>query len=520
MPGGLLALVGGVLSLGGGVLSAGMAWLLGLVVVPSTLGFSLGLRKVYMQNLLRLFQWATCRMERGRRERLQSFYKTSPSGLIKRESSSNLEEEVSRLRDDYDHYEEPVCRGGAPAGDEEGGGAPHSPPPTMSAPATAAGEFTMSDAMWFARRGLEAIVEDDVTQRFSAEELESWNLLTRTNCDFSHVSAKLTAVWGLGVLVRYFILLPVRVSLASLGIGWLVVGASAVGFLPQSRVKEWLSDKIHLTAYRICLRGLSGVVHYHNTENRPRKGGICVANHTSPIDVVVLAADGCYAMVGQVHGGLLGVMQRAMQRACFHVWFERSEMKDRHLVTQRLMEHVAAKVKLPILIFPEGTCINNTSVMMFKKGSFEIGGIIYPVAIKYDPQFGDAFWNSSKYGMVSYLLRMMTSWAIVCNVWYLPPMTRQEGEEAVVFANRVKAEIARQGGLVDLIWDGQLKRGRVKDSYRQRQQERYSLLITGGGANQNNPSLLTNGPTPWDPSSFPLADLTGKSTPEDPALSP
>lgn len=29
-----------------------------------------------------------------------------------------------------------------------------------------------------------------------------------------------------------------------------------------------------------------------------------------------------------------------------------------------------------------GTCINNTSVMMFKKGSFEIGCTVYPVAIK------------------------------------------------------------------------------------------------------------------------------------------
>lgn len=26
-------------------------------------------------------------------------------------------------------------------------------------------------------------------------------------------------------------------------------------------------------------------------------GGICVANHTSPIDVVVLAVDNCYDMV-------------------------------------------------------------------------------------------------------------------------------------------------------------------------------------------------------------------------------
>lgn len=35
-----------------------------------------------------------------------------------------------------------------------------------------------------------------------------------------------------------------------------------------------------------------------------------------------------------------------------------------------------------IFLVSSGTCINNTSVMMFKKGSFEIGGTIYPVAIK------------------------------------------------------------------------------------------------------------------------------------------
>lgn len=31
----------------------------------------------------------------------------------------------------------------------------------------------------------------------------------------------------------------------------------------------------------------------------------------------------------------MGVMQRSMVRACPHVWFERSEMKDRHAVTSR-----------------------------------------------------------------------------------------------------------------------------------------------------------------------------------------
>lgn len=100
-----------------------------------------------------------------------------------------------------------------------------------------------------------------------------------------------------------------------------------------------------------------------NRENKPRKGGICVANHTSPIDILILCNDGGYAMVtmqhlpgkrprwrlhfyklnkivfvfqvGQVHGGLMGIIQRAMVRSCPHVWFERAEMKDRHLVTKR-----------------------------------------------------------------------------------------------------------------------------------------------------------------------------------------
>lgn len=58
---------------------------------------------------------------------------------------------------------------------------------------------------------------------------------------------------------------------------------------------------------------------------------------------------------------------------------------------------------------------------------FRTTHFLMSIVFQYDPQFGDAFWNSSKYGMVTYLLRMMTSWAIVCSVWYLPPMTREVG---------------------------------------------------------------------------------------------
>uniref|UniRef100_A0A667ZH81 1-acylglycerol-3-phosphate O-acyltransferase 9, like n=1 Tax=Myripristis murdjan TaxID=586833 RepID=A0A667ZH81_9TELE len=420
------------------------------IMVPAMFGFSLGISETYMTILVKTLEWATLKIQKANAED-RAVKASASNGLIQRDHGS-MEKELEELRRSR-------------------------PKPTVG------GDFTLSDCFYFCRRGIESIVEDEVTQRFTSEELVSWNLLTRTNNDFQYISMKLTLVYGLGVFVRYCILAPLRITLACIGLSWLVIGTSAVGLLPNSRIKFWLSEWVHVMCYRICARGLSATIHYHNRENKPKKGGICVANHTSPIDIVILCNDGCYAMVGQVHGGLMGVLQRAMVRSCPHVWFERAEMKDRHLVTKRLRDHVNDKTKLPILIFPEGTCINNTSVMMFKKGSFEIGGTIYPVAIKYDPKFGDAFWNSSKYSMINYLLRMMTSWALVCNVWYLPAMHQQEGEDAVQFANRVKSAIAHQGGLLDLQWDGGLKRAKVKDSFKEQQQKQYSSMVVGDDFN-------------------------------------
>lgn len=39
--------------------------------------------------------------------------------------------------------------------------------------------------------------------------------------------------------------------------------------------------------------------------------------------------------IGQRHGGFLGVLQRALARASPHIWFERSEVRDRHAVARK-----------------------------------------------------------------------------------------------------------------------------------------------------------------------------------------
>lgn len=337
--------------------------------------------------------------------------------------------------------------------------------------------FNLTDAMYFCKQGMEVIVEDTVTQRFDAAELPSWNLLTRTNTFHEFISWRLTFLWIFGCILRLFILFPFRVGIWCFGITLLIVGTALIGLFPDGRMKSKANYWLTITCYRVISRAFSAVVKFHNRENRARGGGICVANHTSPIDIVILGCDNCYAMVGQEQGGFMGVLQRAMLRSEHHIWFQRSEIKDRHAVANRLREHIEDKNKLPVLIFPEGTCINNTSIMMFKKGSFEVGGTIYPVAIKYDPRFADPFWNSSSHTLTRHMMNILTSWALVCDVWYLPPEHQRPDESVIEFTKRVKSEIARQGGLVDLDWDGQLKREKPKVSFLLKQQEEYSKRI-------------------------------------------
>ncbi|KPM07657.1 hypothetical protein QR98_0061560 [Sarcoptes scabiei] len=249
--------------------------------------------------------------------------------------------------------------------------------------------------------GIEAIVDDQVTKRFAAEELPTWNLLTRTN-KFHHTrSFRLAIVWVIGFVFRYT-LLPIRCLLTMIGVFCLFIIMASIGPISECRLKRKIYHFSSIMCFRILSRCVSAVITYHDEENRAKPGGISVLKRT---------------------------------------------------------------------------CINNSAVMMFKKGSFEIDTKFYPVAIKYDVRFGDPFWNSSKYGYIRYLLMMMTSWAIVCDVWYLPPMTRDPKETAIEFANRVKRNIACKGNLVDLEWDGQLKRKSVNPELVKEQQYKFSQTL-------------------------------------------
>ncbi len=51
-------------------------------------------------------------------------------------------------------------------------------------------------------------------------------------------------------------------------------------------------------------------------------------------------------------------------------------MQDRHVVAERMKSHVNSPTSLPLLIFPEGTCVNNEYCVLFKRGAFDMGATV------------------------------------------------------------------------------------------------------------------------------------------------
>lgn len=103
------------------------------------------------------------------------------------------------------------------------------------------------------------------------------------------------------------------------------------------------------------------------------------------------------------------------------------QVKDRQLVMERMKQHVANPDTTPLLIFPEGTCVNNEYTVMFKRGAFDLGATVCPVAIKYNKIFVDAFWNSKRQSFTSHIVSVVLSscalllayesatWQVVCS---------------------------------------------------------------------------------------------------------
>jgi 1-acyl-sn-glycerol-3-phosphate acyltransferase len=260
-------------------------------------------------------------------------------------------------------------------------------------------------------------------------------------------------LWLIGVGIRYGLLLPFRL------LSMFVTMSVFLAYLAWTLCIGGDYQRAFCFGCQAFLWSLGAIVRHHGRKLRHRVPHLYVANHTSYLDFAILSShEFPLAPLGQIHGGLFGFVQRTLlQTGLGALVFNRDEERDRAIVAQRMREHTQDLRRAPLLVFPEGTCVNNEATVLFHKGAFDLEADVVPVAIKYNKRLFDPYWNTREQAFSQNILYLMTRWLFMVDVWWLPRQCRLPDESAIDFSNRVKALISEAAGLANLGWDGYMK---------------------------------------------------------------
>lgn len=234
--------------------------------------------------------------------------------------------------------------------------------------------FNLLDICPIVTDGMKTMVDDEFNRCFTSSRYQPWNW-----------NIYLYPSWILGIILRHCILFPIRLTILVVGTLYTAVLMLVVSNLITNKKKKMNLQRRIIRHYAsIWIASWSGVIKYHGIKPSRHPNQIIVANHTTVLDICVLLKDSDYAIIGQKQPGLIGLFEVYLLSALGCIWFERNDANDRSYVSKKISEHIKDVEKSPLLMFPEGTCVNNEYCIMFKKGAFEIeGAVIYPVAIKY-----------------------------------------------------------------------------------------------------------------------------------------
>lgn len=307
--------------------------------------------------------------------------------------------------------------------------------------------------------GIEAIIEGNSLLVCDRAPIPRWNLLTVPPKEIA--TPALYVAYAVALVFRLFVLLPIRVSLCIVALQW-VTGVALLSLVVKYTKRQRLY--ICVVFARLTNASMGLVAKYVDRQNRPKPPGIAVANHLTATDIQVIFADlgVCpvgdnpdsvgYTVTGQIHRGPLGYVGKATSRIATALLLDRSDPEQRKNFQKRVIQAARDPKADPILLFPEGYCINNTAVLRFRKAAFEEGVDFYPIALKQDVRLGDAFWAED--GFLRYMLRLFTSWATVYEVRYLPRIRRSAYESSSDLAERVQRAVADAADLPVLSMDG------------------------------------------------------------------
>lgn len=215
-------------------------------------------------------------------------------------------------------------------------------------------------------------------------------------------------------IIRYTFLFPLR---------FMILFLSTVLFIIMNPLFLFLKLKTESLFYfysKALLLSFGAKIHHHGIKKRLSVPHLYVANHTSFVDYIVLSSyKFSHACIAENHGGLFGFLLNMLKRNNGSIGFKRSEKRDKEAVLTKMRKHVYNIDSVPMMVFPEGTCVNNKYTVLFQKGAFDLDCAVVPVAIKYRRNLMDPYWNRRKYGFTEQLFYLLTRWRLEADVWWM-----------------------------------------------------------------------------------------------------
>ncbi|CAD25750.1 1-ACYL-SN-GLYCEROL-3-PHOSPHATE ACYLTRANSFERASE [Encephalitozoon cuniculi GB-M1] len=280
-------------------------------------------------------------------------------------------------------------------------------------------------------------------------------------------------------VIRYFILFPIRLVFLALCVMIFLLMVLRAAFTKKS---IHLESALMFAAKSLTL-AMNARIKHLGEKKKLSEPHIYVANHTSFVDLFLLSSHRFpHACVSERHGGLFGFLFKSILIRNGSIAFKRSEKIDRQLVVEKVKEHVWSG-GAPMLIFPEGTCVNNKFSVLFQKGPFELGVAVCPVAIRFQRRLFDPYWNRRSHGFTMHMFYLMTRWRLEAEITWMEPVRIMKDETSTQFSHRVKTIISKEAGLRNTLWNGFLKSSpAIKD----REILGESYLITYGRVVSNS----------------------------------
>ncbi|KAI4290884.1 glycerol-3-phosphate O-acyltransferase 3/4 [Pancytospora philotis] len=298
-----------------------------------------------------------------------------------------------------------------------------------------------------------------------AVEITAMGVRSLESDDFSRCfrPARRTAMQRSGVLyvfsfiARYFVLFPLRLAV-------LLVGSALAGLCLLYGIyapSEAAVSASFTFFFKVLVAAFNCRVRHRGLKRALKVPHVYVANHTSFIDFIILSSyKFCHASIAEDHGGLFSFIFNTILSRNGSIAFKRSERGNREEALRRIKAHVKEN-RTPMLIFPEGTVVNNEYAVLFQKGAFELGATVCPVGIRYKKRLMDPYWNRRGHCFTLHLFYLMTRWRIDADVFWLKPVQCMPDESPFEFSHRVKSVIAKAVGLKNTLWNGYFKSSSV-----------------------------------------------------------